>query len=192
MKKIIIATLILTLALIIFPLGSFAKNNNGKGATVIKYEAVPPNYIEDLVFDFGDGLPLDLPGFEDPVIVQCAIVIAPGREILVITPSGQYNYDAKLDAGIIYATTIDHDIQICSALLEEDPDDLINIADIVMPFDSASLNEHFSVDDPEIVDLFFKVKNAAFIGPDGNIIGDPFNIMLKLKDSYPQIIKFKF
>ena len=193
MKKFIVTTLILTLALFIFTLSSF-----GGGAYVERNEA--PNddfeYIQDLVFDFGDDFVLELPDGTE-LEVKCVAVVAPGKEIIVITPSDRYNYDAKLEAGTNYATSPNADLE-CSELnsLIETPDALEALADLVIIFESASLNEHYIEEEPgvvpDIVNLFFKVKDAMFIGQDGYPIEPPFNLMLKLKNSVPQIIKFKF
>jgi len=76
-KKIIVAACILSIALFIFPVSSF-----GGGALVCPNDGE----IEGLVFDFGEGLPVTLPGLEDPVIVTCAEVQAPGKE-------RDYNYN---------------------------------------------------------------------------------------------------
>ena len=185
-KKIIVAAWILSIALFIFPVSSF-----GGGALVCLNEGE----IEGLVFDFGEGLPVTLPGLEEPVIVTCAEVQAPGREIIIITRSGQYNYDAKIEGGYIFATTEDVN---CGS--DWDPD-------LVFEFESATLNEHFIIDDIDIildceaartfqvpdhvdVDLFFKAKETILIDEEGAQLG-PFNLMLKLKDSLPQIFKLK-
>ena len=183
-KKSIVAACILAIALFIFPTSSF-----GGGALVCQNE----DDIQGLVFDFGPGLPLELPGLGE-VTVTCAEVQAPGREIIIVTPSGRYNYDAKIEGGVIFATTEDVE---CVPDSEWEPE-------LVFEFDSATLNEHFILDDIDLipdcetalgfqvpedvdVDLFFKVKEAILIEP---LVG-PFNIMLKLKDSLPQIFKLK-
>lgn len=189
-KKNIVIACILSIALFIFPVSSF-----GGGALVCLNEGE----IEGLVFDFGEGLPVTLPGLEDPVIVTCAEVQAPGREIIIITPSGQYNYDAKIEGGLIFATTED---VICEPDSGWEPD-------LVFEFESATLNEHFIIDDINLipdcevartfqvpedidVDLFFKVKETILIDEEGAPLGlGPFNLMLKLKDSLPQILKLK-
>ena len=187
-KKILVAACILSSALFILPVSSF-----GEGALVCPNEGE----IEGLVFDFGEGLPVTLPGLEEPVIVTCAEVQAPGREIIIITRSGQYNYDAKIEGGYIFATTEGDN---CGSESEWDPD-------LVFEFESATLNEHFIIDDTDLildceaarafqvpdhvdVDLFFKAKETILIDEEGAQLG-PFNLMLKLKDSLPQIFKLK-
>ena len=194
-KKIIVAALILTITLFIFPLSSF-----GGGALICPEEPQEGN-IEGLVFYFGPDFELELPWQEDPVPVVYAIVETFGSEMTVITPSGQYFYHATLSGGItdegkgvIYAYDV-----IPGEEPEEEPV-------LVFEFESATLNEHFTIDDydpledctklpdivmPSDVDLFFKVKNARLIFPWGDWSQIPFDIMLKLKHSALQIIMFK-
>ncbi len=188
-KKIIVAAFILSIALFIFPVSSF-----GGGALVCQNDGD----IEGLVFDFGEGLPITLPGLEYPVIVTCAEVEAPGREIIIITPSGRYNYDAKIEEGLIFATTENVDC-VPGSLWEPD---------LVFQFESATLNEHFIIDDIDLildcevartfqtpddvdVDLFFMAKETILIDEEGGALLGPFNLMLKLKDSLPQIFTLK-
>jgi len=185
-KKFLVAACILSSALFILPVSSF-----GDGALVCPNEGE----IEGLIFDFGEGLPVTLPGLEEPVIVTCAEVQAPGREIIIINPSGQYNYDAKIEGGYIFATTEGVN---CGSEWG---------SDLVFEFESATLNEHFIIDDIDLildceiartfqvpdhvsVDLFFKAKETILIDEEGAQLG-PFNLMLKLKDSLPQIFKLK-
>jgi hypothetical protein len=186
-KKILVAACIFSSALFIFPVSSF-----GGGALVCPNEGE----IEGLVFDFGEGLPVTLPGLEGPIIITCAEVVAPGREIIIITPSGQYNYDAKIEGGSIFATTEDVN---CGSDWE---------ADLEFEFESATLNEHFIIGDIDLipdcevartfqvpedidVDLFFKAKETILVDEEGAPLAPPFNFMLKLKDSLPQIFMLK-
>jgi len=211
MKKFIVTTLILILALFIFPLSSFAGNGNGNGAYLDKTED-PPQYIEDLVFDFRDGLEITLPVAEDDFrtfFLKCAEVQAEGREILVITPSYRYNYNARLETGHIYAIepeSMPKNYTTCLQLqfgdTETDPilppllDWIFDNADIVVSFESASLNEHFIIVDPdalgvpEDVDLFFKVNGAQLIEDHYEAVdGMPFDLKLKLKNGEVQFPK---
>ena len=187
-KMIFVVVCILSTAIFIFPVRSF-----GSGALVCPNEG----NIEGLVFDFGEGLPVTLPGQEEPVIITCAEVQAQGREIIIITPSGHYNYDAKIEGGVIFATTGNVN---CVPDSDWQPE-------LEFEFESATLNEHFIIDDIDLVsdcedaltfqipedvevDLFFKVKETVLIDEEGGSLG-PFNFMLKLKNSLPQIIKLK-
>ena len=188
-KKILVAACILSSALFIFPVTSF-----GGGALVCPNEGE----IGGLVFDFGEGLPVTLPGLEEPVIVTCAEVHAPGREIIIITPSGQYNYDAEIEGGFIFATTEE---VTCEPDSGWEPD-------LVFEFESATLNEHFIIGNIDLipdcevartfqvpedvdVDLFFKAKETILVDEEGAPLAPPFNFMLKLKDSLPQIFMLK-
>jgi len=98
---------------------------------------------------------------------------------------------------LIFATTED---VICEL-------DSVWEPDLVFEFESATLNEHFIIDDMDLipncevartfqvpegvdVDLFFKVKETILIDEEGPQLG-PFNLMLKLKGSLPQIFKLK-
>ncbi len=197
MKKFIVATLILTLTLLIFPLSSF-----GEEALVCPRE--PGQDIEGLVFDFGpNGLPVILPDEEgegtQTFLFKCVEVRAQGGEHIVLTSSGLYNYDVKLegDGGILLAT--DRKVK-CKPGKKWKPV-------LAAEFDSATLNEHFIIEDNEIiddimhggcpaarafevpewatVDLFFKVKEATLFN------GQSFDLMLKLDDSEVQIYKLR-
>ena len=191
MKKVIVAALILSITLLIFPLSSF-----GKGAVL--YDRVGDIYrhvgvIEDLVFDFGPGLPVELPGLDefglelDQVTVTYVEVEAWGSEKIVLTPSGRYIYHATLWKGIG-----DSDKGRISAFTEE-------LGWLVFEFKSAKMFEHFIIEGeipedpldievPEYVNLFFQVKKATLIEvcwSDGCMdIGDvePFNLKFELKD----------
>jgi len=198
-KKVIVAACILAIVLFVFPLSSF-----GEEALVCPGE--PGQDIQGLVFDFGAiGLPIELPdedGIPQEFWITCVEVLAQGRENIVLTSSGLYNYDAKLEGegGIILAT--DKKVK-CK------PDGKWRPV-LGFEFDSASLNEHFIIEDNEIIDeimdggcdtartfepgdeipldIFFKVKEATLITQ-----GDPivFDIMLKLNDSELQIFTLK-
>jgi hypothetical protein len=183
-KKIIVTAWILFIALFIFPPSSFGGEP-----------------ITGLVFDFG-GLPVELPGLPEGVTVRCAIVDAPGRELIIITPSGQYKYYAKLEAGMIYATATENNFPAdCIDLIEwlEKPQKLFSRADLVIFFESATLSEHFTIEGeipedpeevevPEDVNLFFKVQDAKLLKPD---IEGSFDLMLKLKHGSLLFIMFK-
>jgi hypothetical protein len=200
MKKIIVAALILTIVLFIFPLSSFAKK--GKSCVV-------PNSgnIEDLVFDFGDGFVLELDGLGEITVLE-VIVYAGGRETTVVAPKEKYIYNNSLSEGwdgeqkeealvpppvegelIIYSFTEDY------GYLE-------------FEFESATLFEHFKIKKrqidaaceggevrvPKKVDLFFEVKEAQLIGPDYvldylksayKFIPQPVNFMLEIIDGKP-------
>jgi len=221
MKKLIVTTLILSLALFVFTPSSFA--GNGNGALVCPREQ-PGAEILGLVFDFQDpypdpdntecnGLPMDLPdeyGAWEKVCITCVAVKAQGGELIIVTSSGRYNLDAKLegDDGNIFATD---DLDVDCNPEEADPADWTRVW--TFEFDSATLNAHFIINDYDInyimdggcetartfevpygtpLDLFFKVKEATLIDDDEVPIGPPFDLMLKLKDSeFVQIYKLK-
>ncbi len=182
-KKTIVTAWILFIALFIFPPSSFG----GEPVT-------------GLVFDFG-GLPVELPGLPE-VTVRCAIVDAPGRELIILTPSGRYEYYAKLEAGMIYATTTENNFPAdCLDLIGslEKPNKLLNLADLVIFFECATLSEHFiiegeipedpeEVEVPEDVNLFFKVKDARLVEP---YIEGSFDLMLDLQHGDLQFIMLK-
>ena len=205
MKKFIVTTLILTLALFIFPLSSF-----GEEALVCPRE--PGQDIQGLVFDFSElgALPIDLPDKNvnwEEFWITCVKVQAQGGELIIVTSSGRYNYDAKLDGGEIFATD---DID---AKCDPEVDPIKEWTRVwTFEFDSATLNEHFIINDNDKdyimdegcaiartfeppygtpLDLFFKVKKATLIYDDSTN-SQPFNLMLKLNDSLPQIYKLKW
>lgn len=195
MKKVIVTTLILTLALFVFPLSSFAKkdNDNGNGAFVCTNE----DDISGLVFDFDPSLEVELPGFPAIAVTSVEVLVDGGSEMAVLTPSGRYNYHAALLGGTIFA-------------YDEDVDEEVPV--LVLTFESGTLNENFNiydVEDPVIlkdcedvltyqvtdedVSLFFKVKEAQFcdsVDENGDLIciEPAFDIMLKLN----HFVKFKF
>ena len=185
MKKFIVTALILTLALFILPLSSFAKKDNdkGNGAFVCTNE----DDISGLVFDFDPSLEVELPGFLSITVTSVEVIVNGGSEMAVLTPSGRYNYHAALLGGTIFA--YDEDVLV-----------------LVLTFESGTLNENFNiydVEDPVIpenceevltypvtdedVNLFFKVKEARFCDNSG-CGEETFNLMLKLN----HFIKFKF
>ena len=176
-KKVVVAALILTLALLISPFNSIAKG--GHGAIVIRNEGP----IQGLEFGFKEPLPVDLGGFSFEV--TDVVVLASGREITVLTPRGQYIYHAQLESGendMIFAYTTDTEFPL-----------------LLFAFDSARLFEKFQIVEnipqtpeelenyviPEDLDvnLFFKVKDALLIDGEGNPLpgAEPFNLMFKIK-----------
>jgi len=181
-KKIFVAALILSITLIISPLSSF-----GGGALVCPNE----ENIVGLVFDFDPPLPVTLlEGYPEVIVTSAVVLPISGREMAVLNPSGQYNYHAILWGGTISAY-----------YGKKKPV-------FQLEFESATLDEHFTIPgeipvDPDCdyvllevepdddVDLFFKVKEATLIDNKGNVVSEPFDIMLKLKHSDLQIIMFK-
>ena len=160
-KKIFVAVWILSIALFIFPLSSFG------GRAIVCPNEGP---IGGLEFDFGEeGLTVTLPLGE--VTVNYVEVEASGREIIIVTPSGQYIYDAKLGGGTIHGF------------------DGEGTEVLTLDFSSAALNEHFTIEEeydilidceeieevvvPPTVDLFFR---ATLI-----IDGVSYNFLLKLQ-----------
>jgi hypothetical protein len=200
MKKIIVAALILTIVLFIFPLSSFAKK--GKSCVV-------PNSgnIEDLVFDFGDGFVLELDGLGEITVLE-VIVYAGGRETTVVAPKEKYIYNNSLSEGWVWAQGDDALVPppvegelIIYAFTED-------YGYLEFEFESATLFEHFKIKKrqldaacdgrevkvPKKVDLFFEVKEAQWIGPKDildsleykyGFIPQPFNFILEIIDGKP-------
>ena len=162
--------------LLAFALNAFGEN--------ITYEGP----IEGLIFLFQpDPLPLSLPGLD--VSVAFVLVEAEGREHMVITPSGQYNYSANLDGGAIYAWEN-------VIVIKDDAGNVVDVVPdgnpIIIDMESGDLSEHFSmelpipddpleVEVPDDVNIYFKTTL---------IIGDAtVNYQLKIKNGDVQFIK---
>jgi hypothetical protein len=161
MRRYLLVTCILSITLAVFSLNSFGQ------AIVDIYEGP----IEGLVFAFETPLPVTVPGV-GTLNVAYAEVEAPGREHIVLTQSGQYNYHADLDAGTIYAWE------------NVNPQGMPIGQPTPVPMLSATVDEHFtiegpvpdSLDDvvvPDDVDVYFK---AVLPTPEG-----PFRLQLKIK-----------
>ncbi len=176
MTKITFTASMITIILLVFTLNVFTEP--------ITYEGS----IEGLVFLFyPEPLPLKLPGID--ITVAFAQVETEGREHIVITPSGRYNYSAKLESGTVYAwenviVTTDDQGNIIDVKPDDDP--------IVIDLESGRLNEHFDIegpipDDPlevevpDDVDLYFKAKLTT---DDGTV-----NYQLKIKNGQVQFIR---
>lgn len=176
MKKIAFGSYILFAILLIFTFNAFGKP--------ITYEGP----IDGLVFLFyPEPLPLNLPGVDTDVMF--VMVETSGREHIVITPSGRYNYSAKLEEGAIYAwesveAITDDDGNIIDIVPEGIP--------IVLDMKSGKLNEHFKIegpipDDPldvvvpDDVDLYFKANLV--------IDGETVKYQLKVKNGQVLFIK---
>ena len=213
-RKVIVAAMILTIVLFVFPLSSFSGPGGPKGG-VDPIVCSSEGYITDIEFDFGDGFGLKLPiidEYGDPILDDAGNIIyfeatitkvqiyAPGQELIVVTPKEQFIYNATLtedvtDPGYVYATTDG-----------EDP------LELVFEFKSASIFEQFkikkkdipdannldaacaslhSVTEPKKVDLFFEVKNARlFLGEDLNgydLFAPPFNFILVIDKGKPVV-----
>ena len=176
MRKITFAASTLTIILLVFTFSVFSESITHEGA------------IEGLVFLFyPEPLPLVLPGVD--ANVAFAFVEAEGREHIVITPSGQYNYNAKLESGTVYVW---EDIELVTDS-EGNVIDIITLGDpIIITLESGSLNEHFDIegpipDDPldvevpDDVDLYFK---ATLTTDEGTV-----DYQLKIKNGQVQFIK---
>ncbi len=176
MKKITFAASMLTIILLVFMLSAFSEPITHEGP------------IEGLVFLFyPEPLPLILPGIDANIAL--ALVEAEGREHIVVTPSGRYNYSANLESGTIYAW---ENIELVTDS-EGNVIDIIMLGDpIVIAMESGSLSEHFQIegpipDDPlevevpDDVDLYFKAKLTT----DARTV----NYKLKIKNGQVQFIK---
>ncbi|MFC1717115.1 hypothetical protein ACFL6S_25860 [Candidatus Poribacteria bacterium] len=176
MMKTTFAASMLTILLLVFTFNILSEP--------ITYEGS----IEGLVFLFDpEPLPLKLPGID--TTVTFAQVEAEGREHIVITPSGRYNYSAKLESGTIYVwenviVTTDDQGNITGVEPDGDP--------IVIAMESASSNEHFDIEGPipdnphevevpDDVDLYFK---ATLTTDDGTV-----KYQLKIKNGQVQFIR---
>ena len=144
MKKTIVVACIISIALFGLAYDSF-----GQGSPVVYFEGP----IDGLKIDFGPNpLLVTLPGM-GPLNVTSVEIVAEGREHMVITESGQYNYWADLGPGIIYATTLVYK-------KNGKPTEVT----IPIEMKSASISEHYTVQDPEnpedvpldSVNLYFK------------------------------------
>ncbi len=170
MKKLIVVACIVSIAFF-----GLAYDSLSQGAAVWFFEGP----IEGLVIDFGsDVLPVTLPGM-DPLSVTSVEIVAEGTEHIVINESGQFNYWADLGPGTIYATTT-----------YSNGNGKPKCITIPISMESASINEHYVVQDPEnpdevpldSVDLYFKTTLIL----DG---GQTFDFSLKLKSGQVQIIR---
>ncbi len=208
-KKIIAVACILTLALFIFPFGSFAKKGGAEKGCVVTNSG----NIEDLVFDFGDGFVLELPGLDEVTVLE-VIVYAGGRETTVVAPKEKYIYNNSLsegwdwdgdgDGGTGDAALVPlpvHGKRLIYAFTED-------YGYLVFEFKSATLFEHFKIKKrqidaacnggevrvPKKVDLFFEVKEAQLIGPkdildylgsNSESIPQPLNFIIEIIDGKP-------
>jgi hypothetical protein len=196
MKKIIVATCILTIVLCYFPLSSFARGGGPKSC-VVPFAG----NIEDLVFDFDDGFVLELEPFGQITVLK-AVIYAGGRETTVVTPKKQYVYNTSLSAGWVGSAEDDGLIpppvdgkRILYALTEEYGDQW----PLVFEFESATLFEHFKIKKKQIdaacegsevkvpkkVDLFLEVKQAILIDEHGQPPAVPLNFILEIIDGKP-------
>lgn len=188
MKKLIVTILILTVALFIFTPSSFAKKDNGQGnGALVCPGPEDGNNIQGLVFPLSDVI-LPLPVGEDLLYLEITYVVveSSGSELIVLTPSGQYNYHATLyndlAKGTINADAFILIVDEDGNFLVDENGDLIKEGPVqlVFEFETATLNEHFNIydaDNPYVpvdcsdinsvnvpldtVNLFFKVKDAA-------------------------------
>ena len=170
MKRFVVIACIVSIAFF-----GLAYDSLSQGAFVLHIEGT----IEDLEIDFGSSvLPVELPGI-GTLNVTYVEIVAEGKEHLVITESGQYNYWADLGQGEIYATTVTY---------KKNGKPVYEIMPILI--ESASISEHYNVqdsssEDPNLapidsVDLYFK---ATLV-----LDGEPFDFTLKLKSGEVQII----
>ena len=204
MKKIIVTACILSIALFIFPVSSFAKGGAKEGC-VFPSEG----NIEDLVFDFEDGFVLGL-GYLGEVTVLEVIVFAGGRETTVVTPKKKYIYNNSLSKGWVVepedeAALVPQPVggkRTIYAFTEE-------YGYLVFEFKSATIFEHFKINKKQIdaackggevkvpkkVDLFLEVKEAQIVGPDYllgflyseyEFIPQPSNFIIEILDGQPE------
>jgi hypothetical protein len=186
MNTVILAVCILALALLVFPLNSFAKGGKGGKSDRNSLVCASEGNIDGLEFDFGDGFPLDLGGGLEATIVGVEVK-ASGQETTVITPANKYIYNAILSAG-----WIDPQDGV-SGFGKLDAIAILNIGkagsmDVILEseFVSANLFEQFKIKKrdipdsnadkfeacadlldvtvPKKVDLFFEVKQIELTG----------------------------
>jgi len=167
-KKVIVVVCILTLALFIFPLSSFAKGGKGgkKGggnSLICAFEGD----ITGLVFDFGDGFTLDFGVFE--AAIRSVELQASGQETTVVIPPKQFIYNASLSAGWDGS---DNGKILANATLEYEDGFIEEDVTLEFEFGFANLFEQFDIKKkdtpdacpdlldvpvPKKVDLFFEV-----------------------------------
>jgi hypothetical protein len=196
MKKIIVAALILTIVLFIFPVSSFAWEG-----CVIRNKGD----IHDLDFLFDPPLDLELP--IGTVYVTEVIVQASGKEKASITPFDQYIYESTLNKGWKHSKKgskhskkgskhskkgiIIADTEYSGPLEFEFKEARIFESFFLLPIDgevgvAGKIEcEKGYIDpdaddegDPETLQLYFEVKEAKLV--DLNIPGVKFNLVLKI------------
>jgi hypothetical protein len=174
MKRTMLITVVFCVpvaSFLIFTADSFSES------IVVKQDGL----INGLVFTFDPALVVDLPGLGN-VTVGNIVIKATGKEHIVITPSKQYNYDAKFEG----SSSDGQDF-----ILDGTPQPIKLI--------SGSLSESFkiqavlltSIDPNKIlvpveVNLFFK-STLSTKDKDGNVY--TFSLDLKLKHGDVQFIK---
>ena len=198
-KKVIVAAYILTIALFVFPLSSFAKGGNGgRDSLVCAFRGD----ITGLVYDFGDGFALDFGIFE--ATITSVEVRASGQELTVVIQPKQYIYSATLSEG--WAGSENGKI-LAIANLDFGDGNIVEDFTLEFEFDFATIFEQFKIkkkdipdtcDDleditvPKKVDLFFEVTDAILIDNDVPL-SDTFNLVLVIDKGKPVLVEtFEF
>jgi len=202
-KKIFVVAVILSTALIILPVSSFAKGGKGGGrdSLVCGFKGD----IEGLIFDFGDGFTLDfeIGGFEVEATITSVKVISEGQEVTVVIPPKQFIYSASLsddsdseDGTVLADATLDYG----GGIIEED-------VTLVFVFEFATIFEQFNIKKkdktdtcedlenitvPKKVDLFFEITETRLVlGTDDTgeyLFSDPFNLVLVIDKGKPVLV----
>ena len=197
--KVIVAVCILTLALLIFPLNSFAKGGKkgGGDSLICAFEG----NITGLVFDFGNGFTLDFGLFE--ATITSVEVQASGQETTVVIPPKKFIYNAILSAGWDGS---EYGKILANATLDFGDGDIEEDVTLEFEFGMANLFEQFKIKKKEIpdactdlldvtvpkkVNLFFEVSNARLIAPEwlvgyGNV--PPLNLVLVIDKGKPVLV----
>lgn len=146
MKKILIVISLLTV-LFTFPFNSF-----GKSFTYPLIYTRQGN-VEGLDFYFDPPLYVELPGYA-PFYATFVKIETSGKEVAIITRQKKYTYIGNYDSGTIYAWNV-------------------NGTQVVIPMQSATLTEHFTLKGPlpedpfnvsptKDVDLLFQAKLGTY------------------------------
>ncbi len=205
-KKVIVAALILTIALFVFPLSSFAKGGKGGGDSLV---CALKGDIAGLVYNFGDGFILDFEVFE--ATITSVEVQASGQELTVVIPPKQFIYNANLSEGWDGS---EYGKIFASATLDFGDGGLVGDVTLEFKFNYATIFEQFKIKKkdrptectdlldftvPKKVDLFFEVTNSQLTGliwPDGSpyfLSGEEFNLVLVIDKGKPvRVDTFEF
>ena len=201
-NTVIVAVCILTLALLVFPLSSFAKGGKGskKGGGDSLICAFNGD-IAGLVFDFGAGFTLDFGLFE--ATITSVEIQASGQETTLVIPPKQFIYNAILSAGWGGS---DNGKLFANATLNYGDGNIEEDVTLGFEFGRVNLFEQFNmkkkdrpaackdllaVSVPQKLDLFFEVTNAQLIEPQwlsgyGNV--PPLNLVLVIDKGKPVLI----
>ena len=139
----------------------------------------------------GLALTFDPPFLEVPelgITVKGVVIIAPGKEHIVITPSLQFNYKAELENGFVIIDTVEYSNPVILGLVSATSEDHFKIP-AIPPYDEEGNIDLSKVEVPNDANLYFK-SILAFLDEDGGVLST-FNLNLKLLHGAIQFITFK-